>query len=50
MKNRDGIFKLLRKPEIDFKESIPPAYEGLVRNLVPLRGQESIPGTESGME
>jgi hypothetical protein len=23
---RDGIFKLLRSTEIDFKESIPPAY------------------------
>jgi hypothetical protein len=25
--NRDGIFKLLRSPGIDSKESIPPAYE-----------------------
>jgi hypothetical protein len=24
---RDGIFKLLRRPGIDSKESIPPAYE-----------------------
>jgi hypothetical protein len=23
---RDGIFKLLRSPGINFKESIPPAY------------------------
>jgi hypothetical protein len=23
---REGIFKLLRSPGIDFKESIPPAY------------------------
>jgi hypothetical protein len=26
MQNRDGIFKLFRSPEIESKESTPPAY------------------------
>ncbi len=37
---RDGIFELLRSPEIYFKESIPPAYYSLAGrydNPIPTR-------------
>ncbi len=45
------IFKLLRSPGIDSKESIPSAYvawRAESETLVSLWGEESIPGTESG--
>ncbi len=34
----DSIFKLLRSPGIDSKESIPPAYVTCVGNLSPAKG------------
>jgi hypothetical protein len=34
---RDGIFKLLRSPGIDFNESIPPAYVVWRAGPVPTR-------------
>jgi hypothetical protein len=57
-KSSDGIFKFLRSPGIDFKESIPPAYsilyvawKGRYDNPIPTRVQHSQEiKTEKGKE